>query len=168
MPHLQRLQTILATSDAVSILKRLPHDLHPYVFKFIVDEVKVHYWMEKYDWTDTLHYLGEYYDGFQIVSSYFHYLTDTDVTKSGFLHEINAYREKDKWRDASGAVISVSWSWNDDLCDYPVVYDRIGGMIYKQYKERRDMNGLYKLLAHFISLCDDIEDGHGDDGHMVI
>jgi hypothetical protein len=163
MPHLQRLQTILATSDAVSILKRLPHDLHPYVFKFIVDEVKVHYWMEKYDWTDTLHYLGEYYDGFQIVSSYFHYLTDTDVTKSGFLHEINAYREKDKWRDASGAVISVSWSWNDDLCDYPVVYDRIGGMIYKQYKERRDMNGLYKLLAHFISLCDDIEDGHGDD-----
>jgi hypothetical protein len=95
-------------------------------------------------------------------------LTDTDVTKSGFLHEINAYREKDKWRDASGAVISVSWSWNDDLCDYPVVYDRIGGMIYKQYKERRDMNGLYKLLAHFISLCDDIDDGHGDDGHMVI
>jgi hypothetical protein len=162
MSKLQRLQTILATDDALPILKALPIDLHPYIYKFVADDVKVHYWMEKYDWTDTLHYLGEYYFGFQIVSSYFHYLTDTDVTKSGFLHDINAYREKDKWRDASGAVIRVEWSWNDDMCDYPAVYDRIGGMVYKQYQERRDMNGLYKLLAHFISLCDDIDDGDWD------
>ena len=71
---LQRLQTIVATTDAMPILKHLPHDLHPYVYQFIADEVKVHYWMNKYDWTDTLHYLGEYYDGFQLVSSYFHYI----------------------------------------------------------------------------------------------
>ena len=157
MPDLQRLQTIVATTDAIPILKALPRDLHPYIFRFIDDEVKVHYWMNKYDWTDTLHYLGEYYDGFQLVSSYFHYLTDTDVTKSGFLHEINAYREKDKWRDAHGRVIRVEWSWNDDNCDYPAVYDRIGDMIYELYETRRNINGLYKLLSHLITLWDDIE-----------
>jgi hypothetical protein len=138
-------------------LKALPRDLHPYIYKFITDEVKVHYLMDKYDWTDTLHYLGEYYYGFQLVSSYFHYLTDTDVTKSGFLHEINAYREKDKWRDAHGRVIRVEWSWNDDNCDYPSVYDRIGDMIYELYETRRNINGLYKLLSHLITLWDDIE-----------
>jgi hypothetical protein len=157
MPDLQRLQTIVATNDAIPILKALPRDLHPYIYKFITDEVKVHYLMDKYDWTDTLHYLGEYYYGFQLVSSYFHYLTDTDVTKSGFLHEINAYREKDKWRDAHGRVIRVEWSWNDDNCDYPSVYDRIGDMIYELYETRRNINGLYKLLSHLITLWDDIE-----------
>jgi hypothetical protein len=157
MPDLQRLQTIVATNDAIPILKALPRDLHPYIYKFITDEVKVHYLMDKYDWTDTLHYLGEYYFGFHLVSSYFHYLTDTDVTKSGFLHEINAYREKDKWRDAHGRVIRVEWSWNDDNCDYPSVYDRIGDMIYELYETRRNINGLYKLLSHLITLWDDIE-----------
>jgi hypothetical protein len=157
MPDLQRLQTIVATNDAIPILKALPRDLHPYIYKFITDEVKVHYLMDKYDWTDTLHYLGEYYFGFHLVSSYFHYLTDTDVTKSGFLHEINAYREKDKWRDADGRVTHVEWSWNDDNCDYPSVYDRIGDMIYELYETRRNINGLYKLLSHLITLWDDIE-----------
>jgi hypothetical protein len=30
-------------------------------------------------------------------------------------------------------------------------------MIYKQYEERRDICGLYKLLAHLITLWDDKE-----------
>ena len=155
---LQRLQTIVATTDAMPILKHLPHDLHPYVYQFIADEVKVHYWMNKYDWTDTLHYLGEYYDGFQLVSSYFHYIIkDNHGAKIKFLHDINAYREKDKWRDAAGWVIRVKWTWNDDNCDYPAVYDRIGDIIYNLYHERRDMNRLYKLLSHLITLWDDIE-----------
>ena len=170
--RVQRLQTIIATTDAMHILKALPRDLHPYIYKFITDEVKVHYWMDKYDWNDTLHYLGDYYDGLHLVFSYFHYIKDNvlnspqhehdDVAEFKFLHDINAYREKDKWRDADGRVTHTHWSWNDDQCDYPAVYDRLGGMIYKLWDERRDMNGLYKLLSHLISLYDDI-DTYDDD-----
>jgi hypothetical protein len=76
---------------------------------------------------------------------------------SDFLGNANAYREKDKFRDVQGRVICVQWSWNDDRCDYDAIYDRIGDMIYKQYEERRNMCGLYKLLAHLITLWDDAE-----------
>ena len=119
------LQTILATKDAIPVLKRLPQDLHPYVFKFIRDEVKVHYWMDKYDWNDILHVLGEYYYGLHIVFAYFHYIKDTDITPDKFLHNNNAYLEKDKYRDEQGRVIRVEWNWNDDNCDYDIIFNQI-------------------------------------------
>jgi hypothetical protein len=116
--------------------------------------------MDKYNWEDSLNFMGEYYDNLHLVFSYFHYLSGTcyanHIAEYIFLHDINAYREKDKWRDASGRVIHVAWSWNDDMCDFPDVYKRIGDMIYTRYQERSDMNNLYKLLAHFVCLYNDI------------
>ncbi len=153
---LQNLQTILATTDAMPILKALPHDLHPYVFQFLADEVKVHYWMDKYDWNDILHVLGEYYYGIHIVFAYFHYIKDTDITPDKFLRNNNAYMEKDKYRDEQGHVIRVEWNWNDDCCDYDIIFNQIADMIYKLYAQRRNINGLYQLLAHYITLVDDI------------
>ena len=152
----QNLQTILATKDAMPILKALPHDLHPYVFKFICDEVKVHYWMDKYDWKDIVHLLGEHYYGIHLISAYFHYIKDTDITQNEFLYNNNVYEEKDKYRNQQGRVIRVEWTLNDDNCDYDIVFNLIGDMIYKLYAERRDINGLYRLMAHFITLLDDV------------
>ena len=154
--QIQNIQTILATKDAIPVLKRLPQDLHPYVFKFIRDEVKVHYWMDKYDWNDILHVLGEYYYGLHIVFAYFHYIKDTDITPDKFLHNNNAYLEKDKYRDEQGRVIRVEWNWNDDNCDYDIIFNQIADMIYNLYAQRRNINGLYLLLAHYITLVDDI------------
>ena len=162
MTQQQRLQTILLNE---STMMKLPHDLHPYIYKFVADEVKVHYWMQKYNWTDTLHELGEHYDGLHIVYAYFHHLKDGENDKFSFLHNSNAYREKDKWRDAEGRVNHVEWSWNDDCCNYPTVYDRLGNLICEQYRERRDMNGLYKMLAYFITLWDDIDTLYDHDYH---
>ena len=160
---LQNFQTILATKDAMPILKHLPHDLHPYVFRFLADEVKVHYWMDKYNWKDTLHVLGEYYYGLHIVFAYFHYIKDTDITPDKFLHNNNAYMEKDKFRDEQGRVIRVEWNWNDDNCDYDIIFNQIADMIYKLYAQRRDVNGLYQLLAHYITLLDDIDTYQDED-----
>ena len=154
--QIQNLQTILATNDAMSVLKRLPQDLHPYVFKFIHDEVKVHYWMDKYDWNDILHVLGEYYYGLHIVFAYFHYIKDTDITPDEFLRNNNAYMEKDKYRDEQGHVIRVEWNWNDDNCDYDIIFNQIADMIYNLNAQRQNINGLYQLLAHYITLVDDI------------
>ena len=151
----QNLQTILATKDAMPVLKRLPHDLHPYIFKFLADEVKVHYWIDKYDWNYTLHSLGEYYYGWHLINAYFHYIKDTDITHTEFLRDNNAYRERYKYRDANGQVFRAIMTWNDDNCDYDIILNRIGDMIYKLYAERRDFNGLYRLLAHYITLWDD-------------
>ena len=64
---MQRLQTILATDHAIPILKKLPHDLHPYIYRFIHDEVKVHYLMCKYDYEETLQHLREYYCEFNLI-----------------------------------------------------------------------------------------------------
>lgn len=152
----QNLQTILATKDAMPVLKRLPHDLHPYIFKFLADEVKVHYWMDKYDWNDILYGLGEYYYGLHLISVYFHYIKDTDITHTEFLHNNNAYRDKNKYRDQHGRLIQVEWNWNDDNCDYDIIFNQIADMIYNLYAQRRDINGLYQLLAHYITLVDDI------------
>jgi hypothetical protein len=154
--QIQNLQTILATNDAMPVLKRLPQDLHPYVFRFLADEVKVHYWMDKYDWNDILHVLGEYYYGLHIVFAYFHYIKDTDITPDEFLRNNNAYMEKDKYRDEQGHVIRVEWNWNDDCCHYDIIFNQIADMIYKLYAQRRNINGLYQLLAHYITLVDDI------------
>ena len=54
---MQRLQTIIATNTAEPIIRSLPQDLHPYIYKFISDEVKLHYWMEKYDLENTGYFL---------------------------------------------------------------------------------------------------------------
>jgi hypothetical protein len=154
--QIHTLQTILATKDAIPVLKRLPQDLHPYIFRFLADEVKVHYWMDKYDWNDILHVLGEYYYGLHIVFAYFHYIKDTDITPDIFLRNNNAYLEKDKYRDEQGHIIGVEWNWNDDNCDYDIIFNQIADMIYNLYAQRRDINDLYKLLAHYITLVDDI------------
>jgi len=157
MPDLQRLQTIVATNDAIPILKALPRDLHPYIYRFIADDVKVQYWMDKYNWTDTIHVIGEYYCGLHLIFAYFHHLKLGEDDLSDFLHNAGAYREKDKFRDVQGRVICVEWSWIDDNCDYDAIYDRLGGMIYGQYETRHNMNGLYKLLSHLLTLWDDAE-----------
>ena len=151
---MQRLQTIVATSDADRILKALPLDLHPYIYRFIQDEVKVHYWMKKYNWDDTLYELGQYYDGFHLVRSYFKHVNETSISESAMLHNMNAYREKDKWRDTTGKVTHVEWSWNDDNCDYDKIIPELADMLYIQYEERRDMNGLYKHLSYLIYIFD--------------
>ena len=156
-PDLQHIQTIIATNDAIPILKALPPDLHPYIYKFIADEVKVHYWMNKYNWTDTIHVLGKCYYEFYMVRTYFQHMKDEYITLSGFMHQENGYREKDKWRNADGKVIRVKWSWNDDNCDYDAIYDRLGDMIYDQYKIHRNINSLYKLLSHLIMLWNNID-----------
>lgn len=154
MTHQQKLQTILFNES--NNMNKLPHDLHPYIYQFVADEVKVHYWMEKYNWINHLHQLGEYYHGLFIVFAYFHHLTD--CYSNDFLPSINAYREKNKFRNADGQVTRIEWSWNDDNCDYPAIYERLGNMIYEQYQERRDMNGLYKTLALLITLWNDTID----------
>mgnify|MGYP006074688051 CR=1 FL=1 len=158
MPDLQHLQTIVATTDAIPILKALPRDLHPYIFRFIEDEVKVHYWMDKYDWTDTIHTLGNmcYYE-FYMVRTYFRHVKDEHFDLNHFMLQENAYREKVKWRDAQGWVIRVKWSLNVDNCDYDAIHDRLGDMIYELYETRRNINGLYKLLSHLLTLWDDME-----------
>jgi hypothetical protein len=160
--ELQNLQTILFTNDVIPSLKLLPKDLHPYVFKFISDEVKVHYWIDKYDWNDILHVLGEYYYGLHLVLSYFHYIKDTDISQKEFLHNNNAYLEKDKFRDEHGRVVRVEWNWNDESCDYDIIFNQIGNMIYKLYAQRQHINGLYRLLAHYITLLDDIENSQNE------
>lgn len=154
---MQRLQTIVATNDAPPILKALPLDLHPFIYKFIAVDVKLHYWMDKYNWTDTLHDLDEYYCGLYIVSTCFRHLEQGDITEQSFLRNANAYIEKDKYRDAQGRVVRVEFVWNDEHCDYDEIYDQLGSMICKQYEERRDMNGLYKLLSQLITLWDDTD-----------
>jgi hypothetical protein len=151
------LQTIVSSNDAIPILKALPLDLHPYIYQFITDEVKVHYWMDKYDWTDTIRDIGGYYHGLYIVDTYFRHLNEGNNAKHLFFVNANAYREKGKARDAYGRVIRMEWYWNDDYCDYDKIFDQLGDMIYKQYEERRDICGLYKLLAHLITLWDDKE-----------
>jgi len=152
MTQQQRLQTILLNE---STMNKLPHDLHPYIYKFVADEVKVHYWMQKYDWTAILHELGEYWEGLDIIFVYFHHLEDGESDLISFLLQYNAYREKYKWRDAEGRVTHREWCWNDDHCNYTAVYDSLGIRICEQYLQRRDMNGLYKMLAHFITMWND-------------
>lgn len=161
---MQQLRTIIATSDAIPILKALPTDLHPCIYQYIYDEVKVHYWMKKYDWADTIHTLGDYYgNNLSMIFAYFEYTTGGYMTKCEFLNEIGAYREKTKWRDANGRVIRIEWGWNDDNCDYESVYMAyLCDMIYEQYEMRRDMKGLYKYLAHLIVLWEQMEANHTD------
>lgn len=154
---MQRLQTITATSDADRILKALPRDLHPYIYSFIQDEVKVHYWMEKYNWKDTLYDLGTHYWEFCLVRDYFKHVKETSIAEATMLHSMNAYREKDKWRDASGRVVRIEWTWNDDNCDYDKIFKELTDMLDTQYEERRDMNGLYKYLSHLINMYNDME-----------
>lgn len=158
---MQQLQTIIATRDAIPILKALPTDLHPYIYQYIYDEVKVHYWMKKYDWADTIYTLSEYYaNNLSMILAYFEYTTGGYMTKREFLNEIGAHREKNKWRDVNGRVIHIEWGWNDDKCDYESVYTYLCDMIHEQYKTGRDMSGLYKYLAHLIILWENMEADH--------
>ena len=160
---MQQLRTIIATSDAIPILKALPTDLHPCIYQYIYDEVKVHYWMKKYDWIDTLHTLGDYYGkNLSMIFAYFKHTTCGYMTESKFLYEMGAYREKTKWRDVNGGVIRIEWGWNDDNCDYDLVYTHLCEMIYEQYKMQQDMKGLYKYLAHLIVLWEQMEANHTD------
>ena len=155
---MQQLRTIIATSDAIPILKALPPDLHPCIYQYIYDEVKVHYWMKKYNWIGTLHTLCDYYgQNLSMIFAYFKHTNGGYMTESNFLREIGAYREKDKWRDANGRVIRIEWGWNDDNCDYESVYTYLCDMIYDQYKMRLDMSGLYKYLAYLIILWEKME-----------
>jgi len=154
---MQRLQTITATSDANCILKGLPRDLHPYIYSFIEDEVKVHYWMAKYNWEDTLYELGEYYNEFHLIESYFKYVHNTPISKEEFFMKRNIYREKDKWRNTSGRITHVTWSWNDDNCDYVKLFQGLANTIYVQSESQDDIGGLYKYLSYLITLYNDME-----------
>jgi len=155
---MQGLHTIIATDNAIPILKKLPHDLHPYIYRFIHDEVKVHYWMDKYDCEETLQHLREYYFEFNLIQSYFAHVVETSISEFAMLHRMNAHREKDKWRDNTGKVTRVEWSWNDDQCDYDVIIPELAEMLYTQYEDRRDMKGLFKYLSYLNLLCDNMHE----------
>jgi hypothetical protein len=71
---------------------------------------------------------------------------------------MNAHREKDKWRDNTGKVTRVEWSWNDDQCDYDVIIPELAEMLYTQYEDRRDMKGLFKYLSYLNLLCDNMHE----------
>ena len=73
-------------------------------------------WMDKYDCEETLQHLREYYFEFNLIQSYFAHVVETSISEFAMLHRMNAYREKDKWRDNTGKVTRVEWSWNDDQC----------------------------------------------------
>ena len=154
---MQRLQTITATSSAPNIIKLLPYDLQPYIYSFIEDEVKVHYWMEKYDWEDTIYELGEYYNEFHLIESYYKYVLNSPISKEEFFKQSSIYREKNKWRDWSGRITHVTWSWNDDNCNYDKLFQGLANTLYAQYEIRDDMGGLYKYLSYLITLYNDME-----------
>ena len=151
---MQRLQTIIATNTAEPIIRSLPLDLHPYIYKFISDEVKLHYWMEKYDLENIMHQICEDYGGLHLITSYYRHANEPIESEFDMLYSIGVYREKDKIRDTNGRIIRVEWYWNDDLCNYNEVFPKFAKTLKTQYTERRDMNGLYKYFGYLLSLLD--------------
>ena len=149
---MQRLQTIVATHNADPILRSLPHDLHPYIYSFIQDEVKIHYLMEKYNWHNILDQLRDYYNDFHLIISYFNHVTILTSTKADMLYEMGMYREKDKFRDANGNIIRIEWTWNDDNCNYDAIFTGFVETMNTQYRERRDIHGLYTYFRYLLSL----------------
>ena len=146
---------------AMPLLVALPEVLQHFIYTFIYDEVKIHYWLKKYNIKKTLHelrnsYNGEFYGVLTHIDRYCMNATQpTMCDKMVMYNEYGVWRDRTKFRDGLGNLIKVVYTWEDENCDYNQMFYNFPKMLHTQQKIRHDMLGLYKYLAWIIVSYDD-------------
>lgn len=139
---------------APPILVHLPEDIQHVVYSFMYDDVKVAYWLKKYNWKRAFHEMrnsvcGDGYGILYHIDMYYKHMIQPGklCSKSDFYYEYDCRRDKDKYYDGAGRLTRVVHSWTDEYCDDKKVFQKFTQMLYDQFKEKRDVLGLYKYLA---------------------
>ena len=84
---------------------RLPNELQRYIYTFIHDDVKVYYWLDKYNWSELLSEIFNYYCETYIVEKYYKLCPqkETELLYEHFQYVI------DKYFNDTGHRVKLHW-----------------------------------------------------------
>ena len=157
----------------------LPVELHDYIYKFIEHDVKIYYWLDKYDWKNDIHYLCNYVDLEYFIDNVNYYISKYDDIEKLEYYKYGLYCERQKYRHWVGPTNIVSnlgkfkrYIWYDDGCsdkDRAKLSDDIINKIFP-YLLTINTGKLYNLLRMLIYIYDEcvpLKDDYSDDDYIV-
>ena len=134
----------------LQIFKRLPTDLHRFIYHFIYDEVKIYYWLEKYSLERTLRYMQPNVNGVELLKMYYVHTQTVEDMSNKFRDYFTRHRKR--LRDGAGSLISWEWIWDDDYTNYDDVISDFTQYILEHCDNKKNMHGFYKYFGTLIIL----------------
>jgi hypothetical protein len=119
--------------------KKLPLDLHRYIYKYLIPEIMLPIWLEEYDLRDIILNICDKYCGFSAYMLHKIYsIYNRNDAKLLFWRHAVPLREKGRY-----------WYIEDDI-NYDKFSAQLEKMIRRAYKKTPNSHNLYKVMSSII------------------
>tara|TARA_B110000967_G_C18695362_1_gene465121 strand:+ start:40 stop:543 length:504 start_codon:yes stop_codon:yes gene_type:complete len=127
---------------------RLPPELQIYIYQYLQDDVKVYYWLDKYNWKEVFFELFKYYCETYIVEKFYQLCPceNKELLYDNFQYII------DKCYNSQGKRIKIEFWEFSPVNEYNNLHDDLSIAIEKYIKANENKKGIYKYMAECIYL----------------
>ena len=127
---------------------RLPPELQIYIYQYLHDDVKVYYWLDKYNWKEAFFELFKCYCETYIVEKFYELCPceNTELLYNHFQYII------DKCYNSQGKRIKIHfWEFSPDTT-HNNLHEDLAITIEKYIIENSNKKGIYKFMAECVYL----------------